>query len=92
MELFFLITDTTGISFLVSKLSRLIVLFSSTNNFRENHGMDNANVAYLKSVSVVPQSDMSHIIESIVISCADPEGGTGGPDPPWNLKILPKKR
>ena len=26
--------------------------------------------------------------------CADPEGGTGGPDPPppWNLKILPKKR
>ena len=25
-------------------------------------------------------------------SCADPEGGTGGPDPPWNLKILPKKR
>ena len=61
-----LITDT-GISFLVSKLSRLIVLFSSTNNFRENHGIDNANVAYLKSVSVVPQSDMSHMIESIVI-------------------------
>ena len=26
-------------------------------------------------------------------SCADPEGGTGGPDPPpWNLKILPKKK
>ena len=25
-------------------------------------------------------------------ACADPEGGTGGPDPPWNLKILPKKR
>ena len=25
-------------------------------------------------------------------TCADPEGGTGGPDPPWNLKILPKKR
>ena len=24
-------------------------------------------------------------------SCADPEGGTGGPDPPWNLKILPKE-
>ena len=24
-------------------------------------------------------------------TCADPEGGTGGPDPPWNLKILPKK-
>ena len=22
-------------------------------------------------------------------SCADPEGGTGGPDPPWNLKNLP---
>ena len=28
------------------------------------------------------------------LACADPEGGTGGPDPPppWNLKILPKKR
>ena len=25
-------------------------------------------------------------------ACADPEGGTGGPDPPWNLKKLPKKR
>ena len=25
-------------------------------------------------------------------TCADPEGGTGGPDPPWNLKFLPKKR
>ena len=27
-------------------------------------------------------------------TCADPEGGTGGPDPhpPWNLKILPKKK
>ena len=29
--------------------------------------------------------------ESSGITCADPEGGTGGPDPPWNLKILPKK-
>ena len=26
------------------------------------------------------------------VSCADPEGGTGGPYPPLNLKILPKKR
>ena len=28
------------------------------------------------------------------ITCADPEGGggTGGPDPPWNLKILPLKK
>ena len=27
-------------------------------------------------------------------TCADPEGGTGGrdPPPPWNLKILPKKK
>ena len=31
---------------------------------------------------------------SYIISCADPEGETGGPDPrppPWNLKSLPKK-
>ena len=27
-----------------------------------------------------------------LIACADPERGTGGPDPPpWNSKILPKK-
>ena len=27
------------------------------------------------------------------LPCADPEGGgTGGPDPPLNLNILPKKR
>ena len=27
----------------------------------------------------------------ICSACADPEEGTGGPDPPWNSKILPKK-
>ena len=36
-----------------------------------------------------PESYMS--MNSFSCSCADPEGGTGGPDPPWNLKILPKK-
>ena len=28
----------------------------------------------------------------LLVTCPDPEGGTGGPDPPWNLKILPKKK
>ena len=43
---------------------------------RENTGMLNMLMSQWK------KNKMSQ-------ACADPEGGTGGPDPPWNLKILP---
>ena len=51
-----LITDTS-ISFLVSKLSGLIILFNSTNMVRKKvcimrGRVDNASVAFLKSVSL----------------------------------------
>ena len=43
--------------------------------------------------NVLSQSKLSlaPVIAFYLQSCADPEGGTGGPDPPWNLKNLPKK-
>ena len=37
-------------------------------------------------------SEFTLNIVILTVSCVDPEGGTRGPDPPWNLKILPKKR
>ena len=41
----------------------------------------------LKQVNLVYNNTQ----KNIKIACADPEGGAGGPDPPWNLKILLKK-
>ena len=55
-----LITDT-DISFLVLKLSRVIVLFSSTNIFGKTPVFEYASVAFLKSVSILCKTRISAI-------------------------------
>ena len=52
---------------------------------------DSRNNYYLKNYSF-KMFEKQNI--RIFHPCADPEGGTGGPNlpPPWNLKISPKKK
>ena len=56
------------------------------------------NAKYMQMIGLSPEcTETAYIIVQqrvmkLHVTCADPEGGTGGPDPPWNLKILPKKR
>ena len=73
---------------------RKFVIFLLKNEFDWNRGNFFTSSTLFPIFATLNLSEFKAELMSkfVPVTCADPEGGTGGPDPPWNLKILPKKK